>query len=280
VTVPAGRDAAYPGCALQPVLERAPGGAALADPPRTGVAAPARAPLALAAPGGRRLARPPVGAARGVADADPRRRGPPGVSGLGGAAAAAPAGRRRRDPRPDRGRAAVAARWHAGARREHIGSVQHGRGGDRSRDLVAAGHLEDGGEDRRRASGQRDRDARVPRRVRRLRGGGRLLAAGGPDGGEPPHLFVLEVAASTGVPGLVGYCLFLVGLGALMRGSAPARHGWAWPCGFAAAVAVFPFNANASIYSPYWSALAWWFLGLAAAATSRSAAPAPVPVRR
>ncbi len=93
------------------------------------------------------------------------------------------------------------------------------------------------------------------------------------DGAYHPHLFALEVAAETGVPGLLGYGLALWLLWSVLLRSRPGGDDWLWPCGIAAIVATLPLNAHAAFYGAYWSTVIWWLIGLVAAAMSQRSAP-------
>ncbi|MHC8442130.1 MAG: O-antigen ligase family protein, partial [Candidatus Eutrophobiaceae bacterium] len=70
-----------------------------------------------------------------------------------------------------------------------------------------------------------------------------------------PHLFILEIAAETGIPGLVGYALFCwICLCAWLR--CPQR-----PLTLTAllilAIAAFPFSVHAAFYGSQWSGVLW-----------------------
>ena len=78
-----------------------------------------------------------------------------------------------------------------------------------------------------------------------------------------PHLLILEVAAETGVLGLVGLMCFYTYLGRefLMRRPRQGIPIWL----LCAVVAWFPLNAHLAFYGSYWSTLIWLLvpLGLA-----------------
>lgn len=86
-----------------------------------------------------------------------------------------------------------------------------------------------------------------------------------------PHLFVLEIGAETGVPGLLGYLIVWGLLWSALRHAPALQNPWLWPCAIALGVALFPLNAHHAFYGAYWSALLWWLIGVFAAA---------LPVRR
>ncbi len=80
----------------------------------------------------------------------------------------------------------------------------------------------------------------------------------GREGSTHPHLFILEVAAETGVMGVAGFMLFYwAALRLWWRG----RHDTkvvAWTASLLAAM--FPFNAHMALYGSYWSGFMWLLL--------------------
>ena len=69
-----------------------------------------------------------------------------------------------------------------------------------------------------------------------------------------PHLLLLEVAAETGVLGLIGLMGFYAKLGReLVARCAQAIPIWL----LCAAIAWFPLNAHLAFYGSYWSTLIW-----------------------
>jgi O-antigen ligase len=84
-----------------------------------------------------------------------------------------------------------------------------------------------------------------------------------------PHQLMLEIAADTGLAGLLGY---LIALAVIVLTLARSREPWVWSCGIALAVALFPLNSHIALYSSYWSMAVWWLVGLTAAALSSSSA--------
>lgn len=85
-----------------------------------------------------------------------------------------------------------------------------------------------------------------------------------------PHLFALEVAVETGLPGLLGYGVALWLLTSRLARAPPGTRRRVLPLGIAAAVALFPLNVHTALFASRWSAVSWWFVGLLAAAMSRS----------
>lgn len=88
-----------------------------------------------------------------------------------------------------------------------------------------------------------------------------------------PHQMLLEVAAETGVIGLVGIAIFWWLL--LRRGAAALRtDSRALPWLLCAGVGFLPLNAHLAFYGSYWSSVIWWLLACAlgaGAAGARSA---------
>lgn len=80
-----------------------------------------------------------------------------------------------------------------------------------------------------------------------------------------PHLLVLEVAAETGIVGLLGY---LIALTVLMRklfdmDRAQRAHGF--PYWLAIVAVMFPFATHVAFYSHFMGALIWWTIAISAA---------------
>ena len=79
-----------------------------------------------------------------------------------------------------------------------------------------------------------------------------------------PHLQVLEIAAETGVIGLLGY---LVALAVLMRRFLEmdrSRLALGFPYLLAGFVALFPFVAHLALYSHFMGVLIWWTIAVSA----------------
>jgi O-antigen ligase len=85
-----------------------------------------------------------------------------------------------------------------------------------------------------------------------------------------PHQFVLEIAAETGLPGLLGYLIVWIVLWQTLKRIPPADNPWAWPGAIALGLALFPLNAHIAFYGAYWSALLWWLIGINAITLSPS----------
>jgi O-antigen ligase len=80
-----------------------------------------------------------------------------------------------------------------------------------------------------------------------------------------PHQFVLEIAAETGVIGLLGY---LLALGYWIRRGAIAcrtRIVQALPWISAVFIAIMPLNAHMAFYASFWSCITWWLLAVSLA---------------
>lgn len=84
-------------------------------------------------------------------------------------------------------------------------------------------------------------------------------------GATHPHQFVLEIAAETGVIGLLGY---LLALGYWIRRGAIAcrtRIVQALPWISAVFIAIMPLNAHMAFYASFWSCITWWLLAVSLA---------------
>ncbi len=80
-----------------------------------------------------------------------------------------------------------------------------------------------------------------------------------------PHQFVLEIAAETGVIGLLGY---LLALGYWVRRGALACRAsvvQALPWMTAVFIAIMPINAHMAFYASFWSCITWWLLAVSLA---------------
>jgi len=75
-----------------------------------------------------------------------------------------------------------------------------------------------------------------------------------------PHLFILEVAAETGLLGLMGYIVFATILIRQIKSTLNSRHSDAAPWGLAACVAAFPLSSTMSFYAYFSSCLIWMLL--------------------
>lgn len=83
-----------------------------------------------------------------------------------------------------------------------------------------------------------------------------------------PHLQVIEIAIETGVVGLAGYVIFLLGMARQFKSLASTEP---WGCAWllAAVVACFPLNAHLAFYGSYWATLLWLLLPLGLARSRR-----------
>ena len=76
-----------------------------------------------------------------------------------------------------------------------------------------------------------------------------------------PHMTILEIACETGVIGLIGYLLFILGFSYWFIKS---RHKIKLiPLSIAVIVATLPFNSHMAFYGSYWSSFIWWLIILA-----------------
>ncbi|HJR13540.1 MAG TPA: O-antigen ligase family protein [Rhodanobacteraceae bacterium] len=91
-------------------------------------------------------------------------------------------------------------------------------------------------------------------------------ACGVGEGACHPHQIVLEVAADTGVIGLL---LWLAAVGLALRAwrsVGPDARRRAFPVTVALAATMFPLNTHLAFYSAWWGLLFWWLLALWCAA--------------
>ncbi len=91
-------------------------------------------------------------------------------------------------------------------------------------------------------------------------------ACGPGEGACHPHQWLLEVATSTGILGLL---LWLAGIGMALRTwwrASPSARQRAWPLSLALAVSLFPLNTHLAFYSAWWGLVFWWMLALWCAA--------------
>jgi O-antigen ligase len=78
-----------------------------------------------------------------------------------------------------------------------------------------------------------------------------------------PHLFVLEVAAETGLLGVAAYATFYFALLRLWWRAGRPLPVWL----LASLVATFPLNAHLAFYGSYWASLYWLVLAIGVAET-------------
>ena len=81
-----------------------------------------------------------------------------------------------------------------------------------------------------------------------------------------PHVLVLEIAAETGIVGLLGYLVALTVLVRRLLDMGRARqlpHGF--PCWLAIVVVLFPLATHLAFYAHFMGALIWWTIAISAA---------------
>lgn len=83
-----------------------------------------------------------------------------------------------------------------------------------------------------------------------------------------PHMHILEIAAETGLPGLVGYLLFWL---CIVRNLRRQSESYPWVLAGCLLTAIFPLNAHLAFYGSYWTAFTWWLTGLLFASMKLSA---------
>ena len=80
-----------------------------------------------------------------------------------------------------------------------------------------------------------------------------------------PHLLVIEIAAETGIVGLLGYVIALAVLMRRLLGMDRAQLTRGFPYWLAIVVALFPFATHLAFYSHFMAALIWWTIAISAA---------------
>lgn len=82
-----------------------------------------------------------------------------------------------------------------------------------------------------------------------------------PDAGPThPHQLMLEIAAETGVIGIVGYLAALVYWLRLLVVAVQAKRLVAIPLMLGVLLAILPFNAHMAFYASFWSCVTWWLI--------------------
>ncbi|OGT35294.1 MAG: hypothetical protein A2W28_08430 [Gammaproteobacteria bacterium RBG_16_51_14] len=87
----------------------------------------------------------------------------------------------------------------------------------------------------------------------------------GRSGQTHPHQFVMEIAAETGIIGIIGYFLFWLSLLVAMWREHKAENTFFITWSLCVIVALFPLNAHLAFYGSYWSSLVWLLLPITAA---------------
>ena len=80
----------------------------------------------------------------------------------------------------------------------------------------------------------------------------------GATGQTHPHQTTLEIAAETGVIGIIGYLLFWIAL--YLYYHRPDIDHTEIPWAIAITVAMFPLNPHMEFYGSYWASLYWWLI--------------------
>jgi len=91
-----------------------------------------------------------------------------------------------------------------------------------------------------------------------------------------PHLFLLEVAAETGLLGLIGYIVFLTILITKIQRTVKSQYSDAVPWGLSAIVAAFPLSSTMSFYAYFSSCLIWTLIIIFIALAN----PLSLPIQR
>lgn len=95
-----------------------------------------------------------------------------------------------------------------------------------------------------------------------------------------PHLFVLEVAAETGLIGVIGYLVFLIFLVRQIASAIKSGHSHAVPWGLAAFVGAFPLSSTMSFYAYFSSCLIWTLVMIFVALSHQSTHNIPLMTER
>jgi O-antigen ligase len=90
-----------------------------------------------------------------------------------------------------------------------------------------------------------------------------------------PHQLLLELAAETGLPGLLSWLAGAWWACRAWRRAGPAARERALAPGLALLAMTFPLNTHFAFYSSFWGLLFWWLLALYAAALADEARVAP-----
>ena len=80
-----------------------------------------------------------------------------------------------------------------------------------------------------------------------------------------PHMFVLEIAAETGIVGLIGYLIALAVLIRRFLEMSRAQVAVGFPYLLAILVVLFPFATHMAFYAHFMGALVWWTIAISVA---------------
>ena len=93
-----------------------------------------------------------------------------------------------------------------------------------------------------------------------------LLHDGTRDAATGPHMQLLEIAAETGLIGILGYLVLAIGFVANLRGLPRDTFVSICPYALALVVAVFPFAGHLTFYGVLGSGVIWWMIIVCASA--------------
>ena len=94
----------------------------------------------------------------------------------------------------------------------------------------------------------------------------------GDTGAHHAHQLLLEVAAETGLPGLIGLLWALLLAGRHWQSLQRPQRAAAQPYALALMVMLFPINTHLAFYSTFWSLLFWWLIIAYCSSSGRSLA--------
>ena len=80
-----------------------------------------------------------------------------------------------------------------------------------------------------------------------------------------PHQFLMEIAAETGIIGIIGYLLFWLALATTIWREYKSKNTSYIAWSLCVIVAMFPLNAHLAFYGSYWSSFVWLILPISAA---------------
>ena len=93
-----------------------------------------------------------------------------------------------------------------------------------------------------------------------------LLNDGSNGAATTPHLQLLEIAAETGVIGLLGYLALAAAFVARLRSLQRDSFRYAYPYALTLIVAIFPFSGHLGFYGVFSAGLIWWLIIVCASA--------------
>jgi O-antigen ligase len=87
----------------------------------------------------------------------------------------------------------------------------------------------------------------------------------GREGQTHPHQFLMEIAAETGLIGIIGYLCFCIILLITIRREHNLGNTYHTTWSLCLIIAIFPLNAHLAFYGSYWSSVMWFMFSITAA---------------